>query len=1240
MRPSITLTDMLEAEMRFVRGEMADEEWERVMDWFAPWADMTGREATAKRWWNVAFNKINREKKMKPLCPRRVIDACFNDFRHSNSSWDKLDSLFSYVNSQEKTHTMFNLRSAMEVMIKTCPMALKDRRVELIREGFYQASAEVSKNVMACWILWVAGLPYAEEIAAFYLDIGLLRTTRQGFANVSKAVTTAMQKTLMLPTKNGSYRDLATDELAQGAYIGEFTGRANWIFDWDEDIKNRCTPGCEIPLYSMDDKGEWTEDQWWIDLEGAIRRATLAAMPNKQLTLTPAEHYDRRQTWMAGGSSGGQSVMVDAEPEAKKAKLDSLAEREEQLSEELGELRLAIGAYGDPFKRTRGRRQTGKRGSVLLTRSLGGVFGERGNGAWRCVGDQAVSGENTIVLGMNRSRCHFYLGTGEADEPETDVSADVLEVARRLQALWRKHIALQDEVATTKARIREKVRISKRAYAEAVDYEELMRLTQVPECVATGSQKLDRMKPRSIHGTTYQHYARSDYVVSHLEKGSIKLPYLCGRLGPDEQAYMDHQLMNAGGIAMAADHDDYDRVHSLRAQAMQYEVAAEIAPAVAHQVRQEWREECLWLAESLRNQKLRIPEKGRTYEVHQGGFTGSRDTAFRNDRLHEAYESVARKNASALLGRKVEPIAQRIRGDDILSRMRKWSECAVELSCLMRSGFMLNASKQVLSEKYGVFLRVIYEKGRMTGYAARSVGSLVMQPLQAKERVDVRSRVSAMDAHVHLLVRRGMRHRVAAAIWDNMMSYWGKLQLDRRSNLYARVPRAVISGRTTEGGWGLAAPGRLPMPLGVTLPACPAFKIRTDEISRVVDNKMSSKHAGHVAGRFGEVIPEEAANLANTWRRANVESDATPTDQARAWRDHCAEFSDWLERTKRALGADRETIGPQRPTRGIYVLAGPGAGKTTEVRRGNLPWTLDADEELNKAGIDWGRYGSRHLTEYVDERVKGADALIRRLEDGHNVVGAHGDEVTLKKIMSAGLDVVRVEGDPALHERWLIRRDGARKASRLLGDDTDRRRRLRTMGWVATDRDKIPRARNLSDAVHNVLYKNQLAYRDERTHGLLRVVGVRGGYLSCGEYNYVSVLPNPRLNELASNTQLGTEQLVRKAAELRQVTYEKQLAQELLVAGQSGAAEWVNALGRDIAIFDKAENGTPSSIKNLLPAPMANAGTIQYWASLVGIVAKTRLVGGGYNGRTAEEEVLAVYRKAFLRDGASMLSGY
>jgi len=1235
--PSISLSDMLEAESRWRAGELSDSEWERTMDWFAPWADMTGLEATATRWWKIAFDKINRERKLKPLCPRRVIDACFSSFCHSNSNWDKLDSMFSYVNDQERAHTMFNLRSAMEVMIKTCPDGVRDRRVWLIREGFYQASPETSKNVMACWILWICGLPLAEDLASYYLSIGILRMTRQGFANTSKAVTTAMQKTLMLPSGRG-FRHLGVDELAQGAYIGEFTGRANWIFDWDDDIANRCTDGCQIPLYSLDDNGEWTEDKWWTDLESSLTRSMKKATPNKILTETPAEHYDRRQVWMAGGSSGGQSVMVDTDPETKSLRLSSLAEQEEELSTRLRALDLKLGKYGDPFKRARGKRLAGKSGRVVLSRRAAGMF----DGAvrpWPAVGDPGNIGTVTIVLGYSAESCHYYLydNVGGA-------TRDVIGVAAELQRIWKQYLTLQDQISSVKSRYKEKIRISKRAYAESVDYEDLRKLTKRAVCEATGSQKLDRMKPRSIHGTTYQHYARSDYVVSHLEKGSIKLPYLCGLLGPDEQANMDNELMNAGGYTLAADHDDYDRVHSLRAQAMQYRIAGAIAPSVSPAVLSEWREECEWIATSMENQFLKIPEKNKTYKVYQGGFTGARDTSFRNDRLHEAYEDVARKNASIIMGYELKPLAQRIRGDDILSRLSHWSECAIELSSLMRSGFMLNASKQVISSRYGVFLRVIYEKGRMTGYAPRSIGSLVMQPLQAKERVDVRSRVSAMDAHVHMLVRRGMRHVVAQAIWDNMMTFWGKLLVDKRAGTYVRVPRSIISGDSSKGGWGLAAPGRATTALPCMIPSCPKFQVITDEIALATDSKMSSAYASKVANRFGEVIEEEAARLARTWRRANIESDATPTDQNKAWAQHAFEFCTWLNQVRSLIGTTAHIDTDYRRTRGRYVIAPPGSGKTTEIKRQSLGRkALDADDILSAGGISWTDYTCADVTRFAPERKKGAELFMKAMIDGYDVIGAHDDSVTLTVLDSVRLDIVRVATEDVITRRWLERRMGRRRAADLLlgGRSRIAEQKLRSAGeWSRGRLKEIPLARNLSDAVFNEMYSGQADLRERSTAGLLRVVGVRGGYLRCGEHNYVSAIPNPRLHELATNTQPANSELIASAAELRGRPYHIQLAYELSAAGQDNAASWVKTLGAKVTPLGKENCLIPSHVKGLLSAPIASAATIQYWACMTGeyVACINGLFIGA--GNKSLVRVLDCVKRAFQRDRASLLCSY
>lgn len=1256
VRPSITVRDMLEAEDRHRGKEMSGEEWERVRDWFAPWADCTGERSTSIRWWKNAYDKIGMQVKSKPHVSRRLIDRCFNNLRHDNTSWDALCASYSYVNDQERKHTMFNLRSAIDVMIKTCDFGLGDERVRLVREAFYQASSGTSKNVLAGWIIWVVGMPCVVDLAWFYLGLGLFRMDRQGYIECTKAITTAMQKTMTVPHGRG-YRDLGIDELAQGAYIAEFTGRAGFVFSWDVDIADRCRPSSTIPLFSYDtSRSAWTEERWWEHLYEEMLGLHMKTIPDKTLDETPDEHYDRRQMWMSSGSTGGATKMVDVDAEEHEKRICGLLEKEDEIMSELAHLGLKVGTYKNPFTREGACRSPDKAG-CLLTRKLWVALG--GNEELKHLVEPSSSKGKAsrmyILYGLEGDRCHFYGGRlptvsdnkagGAAEDGSVKtirVSDDVLGMRKVLDGLWRRHVSNVADLASVRARHKERVRISKRTLAEDVDYDEMIRETEPPKLEAVGSQKWDRVKPRSIHGQDYYSYSRLDYVVGHLEKGSVKSDYLCGLLGPDEQARMDDGLMNKGTFHFCADHDNYDLIHSLRAQAMRYEIARDHPPNVSGRVIDEWRRECDWAANLVKNQYLRIPEKGETYKVSQGGFTGSRDTSFRNDCLHYVYEAVARRNASLILG-KFEPEVQRIRGDDIHAKYAAWSQCCVQLSTMMRMGFKLNAAKQLIGRIYGVFLRVIYSSGLMKGYAARSIGSLIMQPLQAKERVDVRSRVTALSAHVHLLVRRGMRHTVAAAIWDNLVSFWGRVKLDEKGG-FVRVPRRVICGKAEDGGWGLSAPGKkcVYMPRGV--PSFPSFKCRVDQISAVSGNKMSSAYVAKIASRFGDVSPEEAASFAQAYRKKNVEPDATPSDMKESWRAYGRDVKEWLEKARRMLSSyPMEGQGAEEGSgAGKYIIAPPGSGKSTEIRRGCLGKALDADELLAQGKIDWQAYASEDYHTWLQERRKGAEIIVESVRAGNTVLGAHNDYVLVHMLTELGLDVIRVESDLATRLHWLRRRDGLVKARRIASPRRSGPNEAykRSLGLRLLSLDDLPVAPSLDQAVYNEFYRMSKLSTEGR--GCLRITGVRNGYLECGEWNYIKCARTPVLSAVSSLTAPGSEGLIQEAARIRGVKYHVQLINELSNRMHHAAAYWVGIIGSNIQHIEGEGSLLDESITGRLSPSMTSVANRQYWMTLTdGLITPQGLDVNVNKARAhARDIVESCVSRAFIRDKAGRMVCY
>jgi hypothetical protein len=305
---------------------------------------------------------------------------------------------------------------------------------------------------------------------------------------------------------------------------------------------------------------------------------------------------------------------------------------------------------------------------------------------------------------------------------------------------------------------------------------------------------------------------------------------------------------------------------------------------------------------------------------------------------------------------------------------------------------------------------------------------------------------------------------------------------------------------------------------------------------------------------------------------------------------------------------------------------------------------LDADELMTKAGIDWSDFKSRDYVLWESARIKAAQVICAAVEAGHNVLGAHDDPLLLQMLYDRRLDVVRAEVDPVVCARRLASREGKREAMRRIRRHKENwnrgevARRCTLPNWIF-DYEPPPRARNLDDAAHNPLFSSQHATRYDTTKGLLKLVGIRNGYVNCGDYQYLKVSPFVRLTSVVAMTSLGTTGLIEKAAELRGATFHEQLVSELRVAEQNSYANWVARLGPEVRQLIESNSIVPSSIIGTMSTPIASMAMLQYWSlQFSQFLDRYRSTGDVWVEKGYELTQLAM-RRAFQRDGASLVCG-
>jgi hypothetical protein len=668
---------------------------------------------------------------------------------------------------------------------------------------------------------------------------------------------------------------------------------------------------------------------------------------------------------------------------------------------------------------------------------------------------------------------------------------------------------------------------------------------------------------------------------------------------------------------------------------MVFDVAGEMCPSVDPSLHEEWKRECQWVSDSMQQQFLTFPEKGETHKVTQGAFTGFRGIGFINDRLHCAYWRLAMKTTCRILKTSYADFCTRIRGDDVISLTDQWVLIGVMMAVLIKMGFSLNAAKQLISREYGVFLRVLYTESGMLGYAARSIGSFVLQPLQAQERTDVQARVTAMDNHIHLLVRRGFRSDIADSLWYETMSYWARLEVDSRVGHYIKIPMATIVTSASRGGWGCSPPIGIDHENEIAIPSFPVIQRRADQIKEITGNDMSSGYASIIAGRFqGNVIADEARELAAGYKEENVVADATPRDQANSWRSYIKEVREWTAKHKRSLSSARHT---RLRNPGRYVIAPPGSGKSFMCKWSWGRNLVDGDLVVGNRK-EWERFTSPHLKTRMEARVRYCEKVIKLVRQGKIVLAAHIDAVILEELGQARIPVVRVVVENRSRLEALLRREGRINEQMEFNVAMGVKSHLANRSTFWNCVKKLPLAASLEQAVNVRYFGEFVDYRHiERESQYFRLVGVRLDARGSGEYLYLDKLPMTNISELAEVTALRSVGRIEMAAKYRGCSFLTQFGLELSNVNKGMYAGLLRSYGQSLRSQIERKCGLNSDVINKMQPGMQRGLMAYYWSCATAKYLSS-VSNEGASGRSEEMMVEDAIRVAFWRDEAGLLN--
>lgn len=888
IRPSVSLGSMRRATFLRDSAAISDKEHAAIQEWFAPWATETKNPWGADKWWDMVFS-TRKPLLLLPVIPglKDIVTRLFNSYSTNPNDWDVLTTKYIHYNKTDGDHSLMKLSQALALFCRN--VERKSPAAVLLEKLLADCCAATTRTQLTITTLWLVGLPLSRPSWQLILDLQVFRLNRDGQKDVFKAITTAVQRTSMMAKGNREgYIMLDSDQMASCCYIQEALGRSGWKCDWKKEKEERCDPDCYIPLFYPDAIGNWTEAAY-ADVEADIFIDIVREVTVKSVVKTShREHYSMRQEWSSSGSAGPMSVKTPVHS----APMPILSVKEGW-----------------------------RNGHLVLGPDLGSDAGTADHKA--CISfpngrptpgwalNWPKSGGATLVISDRPEGAHFYRN------PLTCVDASTMKKD------WNKHV--ESMKMWRRAPITKRHRVGKRGAIEMYDYDEMMEKAFVSYCNATACTKDERGTARAIYAVEFFHFLRSSWVYGTLENMVSSLPELCGQLSTNEVAWLEAALTDTHDIFYAADHTNFNLIHSLIRQANLLLAFRDI-PCATPEIKEDWTREIEWLAATMLNQHVTWPD-GTVDKVVQGLFSGLRGTSFNNDVLHVAYVRAALRLAVRILDVNKLYSACVIRGDDVLMGMKSWLYSAVLHACLVAMGFKLNPAKQIFSRLYGVFLRMIYSHRSIRGYPGRALCSLISQPLLADESYDPKTRVSTMSRHIGMLCRRGFSYVVGKDLWDNMIGYWSA-QINKYTGSALRIPRCVILAPPYDGGAGLSAPGYCCVSTGRTYADYPTPHIDRPELARTFPTKASADYAQHMATRFGPygISAPETALVLKLSHESNIATAATIKDKANMQQTHFGAVIKW----RKNIPKGRVATGPYGATTNTprVVLAAPGSGKS------------------------------------------------------------------------------------------------------------------------------------------------------------------------------------------------------------------------------------------------------------------------------------------------------------------------
>jgi hypothetical protein len=317
------------------------------------------------------------------------------------------------------------------------------------------------------------------------------------------------------------------------------------------------------------------------------------------------------------------------------------------------------------------------------------------------------------------------------------------------------------------------MRPTKKAAVERLGKEDLIQwLTRMPRCIARLSTKHEPgYKNRALYAQDDEGAHIAAFASEGLERNAAFSGMVLSQMPADIKLWIAAEKGTTYKVS-----NDYTNFNILHSPGDLAEVSLALCRAWLHEYQMTGKPRCvhkaiceLWTAESY---KRMFATGALNCRVTCGLYSGHRNTARDNTLLHRVYLDCVRDLVAGMYDEAVEPLFERMSGDDEVVHYNKWWQAVVHPMVSDGAGFTSKVEKGLLSRGSDEFLQFMRVPGGQPFYpVAHTIltfcsGNWYKTPVR-----DLRGTGPAVEDHAWDLVLGGVPGRVAQALAISVMDY-------------------------------------------------------------------------------------------------------------------------------------------------------------------------------------------------------------------------------------------------------------------------------------------------------------------------------------------------------------------------------------------------------------------------------------------------------------------------------------